>query len=62
MPKTRPPAHVKGTAIPKEYPCPLCRGREPNGVTARALMEAERGRGMSKPFSSVEELLADLSA
>ena len=47
----------------REYRIPFEIGAEvPNDDTKRAIEEARKGIGMSKAFSSVEELMEDLNA
>ena len=46
-----------------EYRIPFEIGSEvPNAVTRKAIEDAENGIGMSRSFSSVKDLLADLNA
>ncbi len=47
----------------REYRIPFEIGAEvPNAETKKAIEDARKGIGMSKPFSSVEELMEDLNA
>ncbi|MFQ9096082.1 MAG: type II toxin-antitoxin system RelB/DinJ family antitoxin [Faecalibacterium sp.] len=47
----------------REYRIPFEIGAEvPNADTKKAIEDARKGIGMSKPFSSVEELMEDLNA
>ncbi len=47
----------------REYRIPFEIGGEaPNAVTRKAMEDAEKGIGLSRPFSSVEELMEDLNA
>lgn len=47
----------------REYRIPFEIGAEvPNADTRKAIEDARKGIGMSKPFSSVEELMEDLNA
>ena len=47
----------------REYRIPFEIGAEvPNADTKKAIVDARKGIGMSKAFSSVEELMEDLNA
>lgn len=47
----------------REYRIPFEIGGEiPNAVTRKAIEDAENGIGMSRPFSSVKDLMEDLNA
>ena len=48
---------VREQAIPFRVGSPF-----PNAETIQAIEEARKGIGMSRPFSSVEELMEDLNA
>lgn len=47
----------------REYRIPFeIGGKVPNAATKKAIEDAENGIGMSRAFSSVEELMEDLNA